>query len=158
MNMGSNMVFRVFLHLALSSICIAIDQASKFLARTYLTPGKTLWVVPFLDLKLETNFGCAFSLLENLGKSNQLILCLLSLLIILTVIVYVFDTIATGKDAFFETILIAGGLSNLLDRFMLGYVVDFISLHASGYFWPTFNFADCWIVLGSMFIAARIIK
>jgi signal peptidase II len=42
--------------------------------------------------------------------------------------------------------LIAGGaLGNLIDRLWHGAVVDFISLHAAGYYWYVFNLADIWI-------------
>jgi signal peptidase II len=37
-----------------------------------------------------------------------------------------------------------GALSNLLDRAILGYVVDYVNI----FFWPIFNLADCLIVAG----------
>jgi signal peptidase II len=40
--------------------------------------------------------------------------------------------------------LIGGSVSNLFDRITNGYVTDFI--HVSH--WPTFNLADCFIVVG----------
>jgi signal peptidase II len=37
----------------------------------------------------------------------------------------------------------------LVDRFRLGYVVDFIRFHVRDAFvWPTFNIADCTITVG----------
>ena len=38
-----------------------------------------------------------------------------------------------------------GALGNLIDRLWHGAVVDFISLHAAGYYWYVFNMADIWI-------------
>jgi signal peptidase II len=41
-------------------------------------------------------------------------------------------------------LLLGGSVSNLWDRLVHGYVTDFIYLH----WWPTFNFADSFIVVG----------
>ncbi|MCX6739686.1 MAG: signal peptidase II [Candidatus Parcubacteria bacterium] len=43
-----------------------------------------------------------------------------------------------------SSLVIAGALSNLIDRFALGFVVDYINIHI----WPIFNLADCLIVAG----------
>ena len=40
--------------------------------------------------------------------------------------------------------VIGGSISNLLDRVRLGYVTDFLDLR----FWPAFNLADSFIVIG----------
>ena len=46
-------------------------------------------------------------------------------------------------------LLLAGILGNLTDRVRLGYVVDFIVMHAGDYHWPTFNIADASICIGA---------
>ncbi|HEY4997862.1 MAG TPA: signal peptidase II, partial [Usitatibacter sp.] len=45
-------------------------------------------------------------------------------------------------------LVLGGALGNLHDRLMLGHVVDFIQLHAAGYYWPAFNVADSAITVG----------
>lgn len=42
------------------------------------------------------------------------------------------------------SLIAAGAIGNVIDRFRLGYVIDFIKV----YFWPIFNLADVWIVVG----------
>jgi signal peptidase II len=54
-------------------------------------------------------------------------------------------------------LLLAGILGNLTDRVRLGYVVDFIVLHAGSYHWPTFNVADASITLGAILLALDLI-
>lgn len=46
-------------------------------------------------------------------------------------------------------LILAGAIGNLADRVRLGYVIDFIKV----YWWPTFNFADVWIVTGVVMLA-----
>ena len=42
--------------------------------------------------------------------------------------------------------VIAGGIGNMIDRFQLEYVIDFISFVLINF--PIFNVADCYVVCG----------
>ncbi len=55
-------------------------------------------------------------------------------------------------------IIICGALANIIDRFINGYVIDFIYLHINQYYWPAFNFADIYISIGIMLMLLNIIK
>ena len=50
------------------------------------------------------------------------------------------------KLAYF--LIIIGAISNILDRAINTYVVDFILLHYKNYYWPAFNLADIYITIG----------
>ena len=52
------------------------------------------------------------------------------------------------RSAFALALVLGGALGNLWDRITLGYVVDFVQLHAAGYYWPAFNVADSAICVG----------
>ncbi len=54
-------------------------------------------------------------------------------------------------------LLLAGIIGNLTDRARLGYVIDFIVLHADNYHWPTFNVADASITVGAVLLAYDLI-
>jgi len=45
-------------------------------------------------------------------------------------------------------LILGGGIGNLIDRVLLGHVVDFISLHYQHWYWPAFNLADSAITVG----------
>ena len=47
-------------------------------------------------------------------------------------------------------LIIGGALGNLYDRLIHGYVVDFLSFHAAGWYYPAFNVADIGITLGAV--------
>ena len=46
------------------------------------------------------------------------------------------------------SLVLGGAAGNLWDRLTLGHVVDFIQVHAAGYYWPAFNVADSAITVG----------
>ena len=53
---------------------------------------------------------------------------------------------ALEKSAYF--IIIIGALSNILDRLINTFVVDFILLRYESFYWPAFNLADIYITIG----------
>jgi signal peptidase II len=50
-------------------------------------------------------------------------------------------------------LLVGGSLSNLIDRIRLGHVTDFLDLR----FWPAFNLADTFIVIGVAILLAALV-
>lgn len=109
---------------------------------------------PYMSLKLAYNYGVAFSMfsfLEHYLKYIQLV-------IVLIATIYLF----LNKDVFKEyylpiSLLFAGGLSNILDRFTYGGVVDYFYWHY-GFEFAIFNFADVMIDLGVVIIIYKQIK
>ena len=56
------------------------------------------------------------------------------------------------------TLIIAGALSNLTDRMINNYVLDFIYLHYGEFYWPAFNFADIYISVGICVIVLHLLR
>ena len=102
------------------------------------------------------NYGAAFSVLFK--KTGFLIFFALSIIVVF--IIYILKNKIKDKIYLISTILIiSGGIGNLIDRIIKGYVIDYINL----IFWPfknfpVFNFADCLIVFGSIIFLIRFIK
>ena len=96
------------------------------------------------------NTGVAFSFLESLGRVNIL------LSFVVLVFVAYFLIIQQAKlQIIAVSLVLAGGLSNLIDRVVIGCVRDFIDLK----FWPSFNFADSAITTGiAIFIFKEVFK
>lgn len=46
-------------------------------------------------------------------------------------------------------LVLGGAAGNILDRLRFGYVVDFLHFYRGDWYWPTFNIADCAIVVGT---------
>ncbi len=46
------------------------------------------------------------------------------------------------------SLVLAGAVGNVIDRILIGAVIDFLDFHALGYHWPAFNVADSAITCG----------
>jgi signal peptidase II len=55
---------------------------------------------------------------------------------------------------YFLILILSGAISNMLDRFIHGCIIDFIDLR----FWPIFNLADIFIVIGVILILIKILN
>jgi len=60
-------------------------------------------------------------------------------------------TTDNSRDSILIILVLSGAFSNIIDRLRLGCVTDFIDLK----FWPVFNLADIFIVLGTVFLLVR---
>ncbi len=126
------------------------DQLSKLilLYGVQLTTNAPLTITPFLDFILVWNRGVSFGLFSNDALWGRIFLIGFSLV----VIGFLFNMLRYESRVLPITALgfiIGGAIGNLIDRFVHGAVVDFISLHAQGYYWYVFNIADIWISLGA---------
>lgn len=83
-----------------------------------------------LGFELVRNRGIAFSIFSDIHP------VFIAIILIILIKNY-------SKNIWFS-LIIAGGVSNLIDRIRVGYVVDFIDLK----FWPVFNMADVFITIG----------
>ncbi len=141
--------------LTLSLPLYALDQITKYFARTSIPYGSSREVIPgFFNLSHVTNTGAAFGSFAN---SN-------TFFIILSSMVAIGLLIAWGRGVFPDlfsrlavALLISGIFGNLTDRLLLGHVIDFLDFHAGGRHWPSFNVADsCICVAAGLFFWAAL--
>ena len=134
--------------LALSAVVIVLDHITKALIQQSFMPGETRFIAPFFNLVLAFNSGAAFSFLAGAGGWQR------PFFIVLTSVVSVFLVWLMRRHpdnrllCLALSLILGGAMGNLYDRVMLGHVVDFIQLHARGFYWPAFNVADSAICIG----------
>jgi len=140
-------------------VIILFDQASKFIFNKILPLNQTLPVIKgFFHLTLVRNSGVAFGLL----KDKTPLFIFTSLVAIVLIIMALRDKKTRledngRKDRIYRialVLILGGGLSNLIDRISLGYVIDFIDFRI----WPVFNIADSAITIGAVVLAYAIFK
>lgn len=142
-----------FLYIAL---IIILDQITKYAAKIKLKPISNIDLIPdFFSLSYVENRGAAFGFF----KDNKFLLIGVTTLIT----IFIFYYIIKYKDGnnFFKLSLIliaAGAVGNLIDRILLGYVVDFFHFYYKDAFdFPVFNIADISVVSGTILLALNMI-
>lgn len=126
----------------------ALDQLFKWLVITYLKPIGTVKVFgDVFKLTYVENRGVAFGMFQGM----QWIFVILTVIMLIAIIVYMFKKRPRGKFFYITAaMIIGGGIGNLIDRVLYGYVVDYLSL---SFFPPVCNFADYCITIGVFLLA-----
>ena len=138
--------------LSLSIFIILIDQFTKYLM---FYNYKTVINKDFLLFKLDfvKNYGAAF----NLFSGNRIFLSCISIIFafLLTYFILRKDTLNI-LELFSYNFILAGTIGNGIDRFLKGFVIDFINLNFINF--PVFNIADISINIGFIFLLYNIFK
>ncbi len=133
----------------LSSLVVVLDQISKYMASHMLEMFRPLAVMPMFNLTLMYNTGAAFSFLSNAGGWQRWFFTLLAAVV--SVIIFTWIR-RLGSDQHLQaaalSLVLGGALGNVIDRLLLGHVVDFIQIYYDRWYWPAFNLADSAITLG----------
>ena len=125
-------------------VLVVLDQLFKILATRILPDIIPVAVVPhFIGFNYIHNYGAGFSILS--GKVDFLIVITAVALLAIAVGIFAkkFDN---NIDEFSFVLILAGGIGNLIDRVVNGYVVDYLEFLFMEF--PVFNFADILICTG----------
>ena len=134
------------------------DQASKAWAIHRVRFEDRTVISGILDFAYAENRGIAFGQLQEGGAFGRWFFVVLAAAAAIAVLFYFFRT-PRNDDRILGScaLLLAGIVGNLTDRVRLGFVIDFIQLHAGQYHWPTFNVADASISFGALLLAYDLI-
>lgn len=136
-------------------ILVLMDQIIKIVISTKLY-NSTIMLIPYvLNLTYVQNTGAAF----GIGSNSTSMFIVVNIIVIGLITYFAFSK----KEEISKSILIAlyliiaGGISNLIDRIVRGFVIDYIDISPLIKY-PVFNLADVFIVIGCIIIAIYIIK
>lgn len=140
------------MHIAMLLIgLIILDQAVKIFINANLA-NKSIQIIPgVLKFTYVRNTGIAY----GLGSESIILVILINLFILIALGIVWYKMrkeLLTSVQLIFS-IIMAGGISNLIDRVFRGYVIDYIDLNQI-IDYPVFNIADIAIVLGFVAILA----
>lgn len=127
----------------IAAAVIALDQITKYMVRSNMQPGDSIPVIgEWMRILYVRNTGTAFSMFSG----NKLITVVFTSILIIVCIAFVIREARTGSKpvSVLLTFVIAGGVSNLIDRLTLGYVTDMISCGS----FAVFNVADIGVTCG----------
>ena len=129
---------------------VLIDQITKYGMERAFALHEVREITPFFNLVLVYNRGAAFSMLSDAaGWQRELFIG-----IAVAASVWIVWLLRKHQD---ETLfclglslILGGAIGNVIDRVLVGAVVDFVDIHAFGYHWPAFNVADSAISCGAV--------
>ena len=141
-----------FIIALIAAAVIALDQYTKYLICANLGLYGRIEVIPgYLDIIHIRNSGVAFGFLKGFGTQYKT----LSLIGVAAVAVFLLGFLISQVrrdqklQAFSLALILGGAIGNIIDRFRLGEVVDFVDAHWQDmYHWPAFNVADMAISIG----------
>ena len=124
---------------------IAVDQVIKLVVLEHLAPvGSITLIEKFLSLTYVENTGAAFGSFS----AHTTLLSVFTALVLIVGLIYLLSGKVNSKIAYAcLTVIIAGGISNLLDRIFRGFVVDYIEPLFVNF--AVFNFADILVTCGA---------
>ena len=124
---------------------IALDQISKQLVLHLLYGGQVEIIPGVLNFTYVENRGMAFGLLAD----QRWIFLVLSVVGIALVAFYLSRYVNTTLSRVGLSLIIGGGIGNMIDRTLLGFVVDFIDFCAFDFWVWVFNIADAAVCVGA---------
>lgn len=127
-------------------VWVCFDVASKsYLADRYaLNDIITEPILGLVRFRLVHNTGAAWGMFDD----STFILGVLALVVcvVMTLYLFVLSPRASLVESIGIALVVAGGLGNAIDRFTLGYVIDFIEPTFISF--PVFNIADIGVTCG----------
>ena len=135
---------RTLIYTAIIAAVIALDQFTKQLAVAHLKPIDTFPIIPdALHLTYVTNYGAAFGMLAD----HRWVFLAVSTIAIVLMAAYLYykrdEHPLLGTAMSF---IIGGGIGNMIDRTLMGYVVDFVDFRLINF--AVFNVADIFVCVG----------
>lgn len=128
---------------------IVLDRISK---AWILNSSGCIYLTPFLSFELAFNRGIAWGIFHTASNTGFVLVTLAVAAVISLVSWYAYQQIQKGRLAAEEILILAGATSNLVDRLVFSGVIDFIALHWGDWYFPIFNLADIYIVLGVIWV------
>ena len=134
---------------------LAVDQLTKQVVRHMLPLHDTVKIIPgFLDFTHVQNTGAAFGLLNAAEfPYKPAVMIGIAAIALVAIAAYGAQLGFHERLARFGLSLILGGaFGNLIDRAVVGYVVDFVDVYwGDAHFWA-FNVADAAITIGAVLV------
>lgn len=134
---------------------IALDQISKVLVLKFLYEEQVELLPGVLNFTYVENRGMAFGLLSE----HRWVFMVLSVVGIGLVAFYLFRYVKSTLSRVALALVVGGGIGNMIDRIVLGFVVDFIDFCLFDFWVWVFNIADAAVCVGAaLFVLDMILE
>ncbi len=144
---------KYILYTVIIAVGIILDQITKFLAVNFLKPIDYFPLIKnFVHLRYVENRGAAFGMLDD----QRWVFMVISTVAIIAFTLYLY--FGHASNLLYEislSLVISGGIGNMIDRILLGYVVDFIEPAFINF--AVFNGADSFVTVGAFLLIGALI-
>lgn len=135
---------------------IVLDQATKLIVANTMELYQSVDVIPrVLRLTYIRNRGAAFGMLDN----HRWVFISISTVAIIAISIYLFRYCKEGR--LFKlglALIVSGGIGNMIDRVILGYVIDMIDFCPFDFWVWIFNVADSLVCVGAGIVIFALIR
>jgi signal peptidase II len=133
--------------------CAVADQFIKRLVVDNMQLYERIDVMPMLSLYHTRNTGIAFSFLSGFNDSLMVVLTAAVMLFIGWLALRAEPHQSIARIGF--ALILGGALGNIIDRSMLGYVIDYILFYTETWSFAVFNLADAFISVGAALVVLQ---
>jgi len=128
---------------------IVFDHITKYLITANIDYQDFVPLAPFFSLVLVHNHGAAFSMLADAGGWQRWFFIGVGIVATVIIVRQLRRHRNEPRMSLALALLLGGALGNVIDRVVLGYVVDFLYFHWGEWAFPAFNVADSAITVGA---------
>ena len=138
--------------LAIALLIILLDQFTKTLIIGNFQLGDSRSVTSFFNVVRVHNAGAAFSFLAGASGWQHWFFVGLGTLATGFIVWMLRNHGGQRMFSWALSLILGGAIGNVIDRLLHGHVIDFIQVHAAGWYFPSFNIADSAITVGAVLL------
>ena len=138
----------------LAAVVIILDQLTKWMIVKWVPLYDKIPVNSFINITHQRNTGAAFSFLADASGWQRWFFIILTTIVSAYIVWWLWRIRREGQVILSAglSLVLGGAIGNVIDRIVLGSVVDFIQVYIAGWPFPSFNIADAAISVGAVFL------
>lgn len=140
--------------MSLAAVIVVLDQATKAMIVKWVDLYEKIPINEFINITHQRNTGAAFSFLADASGWQRWFFVVLATAVSGYIAWWLWH-IRTERQVILSaglSLVLGGAIGNVIDRLLLGSVVDFIQVWIAGWPFPSFNIADSAITVGAAFL------
>ncbi|MDG2375489.1 MAG: signal peptidase II [Woeseiaceae bacterium] len=139
---------------ALAAVIIILDQITKWMIIKWVPLYGKVPVNSFINITHQRNTGAAFSFLADASGWQRWFFTILATIVSAYIVWWLWRIRTEGQVILSVglSLVLGGAIGNVIDRIVLGSVVDFIQVYIASWPFPSFNIADAAITVGAVFL------
>ena len=146
---GGYKAFTLWMFVA--TLIVVFDQLTKWMIVKWVPLYDKIPINGFINITHQRNTGAAFSFLADASGWQRYFFVVLAAVVSAYIIYWLWKIRRDGQFILSAglALVLGGAIGNVIDRVLLGSVVDFIQVMIAGWPFPSFNVADSGITVGA---------